>query len=110
MCTGPSRRASSRPPRWSPNAIPRNSRRSSRGRARAARASTASGILRDRMKLAYTISASPTRFAAVAQGRGVAASIRQLAGLGYHGVELAIRDPAAVNVDEIAEAVRQADL
>jgi sugar phosphate isomerase/epimerase len=62
------------------------------------------------MKLAYTISASPTRFAAVAQGQGAAASIRKLAGLGYHGVELAIRDPAAVNVDEIAEAVRQADL
>jgi len=62
------------------------------------------------MKLAYTISASPTRFAAVAQGRGAAASIRYLAGLGYQGVELAIRDPAAVNVDEIAEAVRRAGI
>ena len=59
------------------------------------------------MKLAYTISASPTRFAAVAQGRGVAASIRHLAGLGYQGVELAIRDPAQVDVDEIAEAVER---
>ncbi len=60
------------------------------------------------MKLAYTISASPTRFAAVAQGREVAASIRHLAGLGYQGVELAIRDPAQVDADEIAEDVRQA--
>jgi 5-keto-L-gluconate epimerase len=59
------------------------------------------------MKLAYTISAAPTRFAAVAQGREVAASIRHLAGLGYQGVELAIRDPTQVDVDEIAETARQ---
>jgi 5-keto-L-gluconate epimerase len=59
------------------------------------------------MKLAYAISASPTRFAAVAQGQGVEASIRHLAGLGYQGVELAIRDPAAVNAGQIADAVRQ---
>ncbi len=60
------------------------------------------------MKLAYTISASPTRFAAVAQGRGLGASIRHLAGLGYQGVELAIRDPAEVNLEEIVEVTRQA--
>lgn len=55
------------------------------------------------MKLAYAISASPTRFAAVAQGRDVASSIRHLAGLGFGGVELAIRDPAQVSLDEVAE-------
>jgi sugar phosphate isomerase/epimerase len=60
------------------------------------------------MRLAYTISASPTRFAAVAQGRGVAPSMRHLAELGYQGVELAIRDPTQVDVDEIADAARQA--
>jgi len=60
------------------------------------------------MKLAYVISASPTRFAAVAQGRDVAASIRHLAVLGYHGVELAIRDPAQVRIDEIAGAAERA--
>ena len=60
------------------------------------------------MKLAYTISASPTRFAAVAQGRDLASSIRHLAGLGYAGVELAIRDPAQVSADEIAEAASRA--
>jgi len=59
------------------------------------------------MKLAYAISASPTRFAAVAQGR-LGASIRYLAGLGYQGVELAIRDPAQVNLAEIVEVTRQA--
>ncbi|TMI77555.1 MAG: sugar phosphate isomerase/epimerase, partial [Bacillati bacterium ANGP1] len=59
------------------------------------------------MKLAYTISASPTRFAAVAQGRDLASSIRHLAGLGYAGVELAIRDPAQVSLDAIVEAAAQ---
>ena len=54
------------------------------------------------MKLSFTISASPTRFAAVAQQRDLRSSIEYLAGLGYEGVELAIRDPAQVNLDEAA--------
>jgi sugar phosphate isomerase/epimerase len=60
------------------------------------------------MKLAYTISASPTRFAAVAQAQDVAASIAHLAALGYDGVELAIRDPAQVNIEEVAAATERA--
>jgi len=58
------------------------------------------------MRLAYAISATPTRFAAVAQGPDVTQSIRHLAGLGYQGVELAIRDPAQVHIDDLAEAAR----
>jgi sugar phosphate isomerase/epimerase len=54
------------------------------------------------VKLSFTISASPTRFAAVAQQRDLRSSIEYLAGLGYEGVELAIRDPAQVNLDEAA--------
>jgi sugar phosphate isomerase/epimerase len=60
------------------------------------------------MKLAYTISASPTRFAAVAQGRDLTASIRHLAEVGFAGVELAIRDPAQVALDGIVEATARA--
>jgi len=60
------------------------------------------------MKLAYVISAAPTRFAAVARGPDVSASIRHLASLGYQGVELAIRDPAQVNIEEIAEVAERA--
>jgi sugar phosphate isomerase/epimerase len=60
------------------------------------------------MILAYTISVSPTRFAAVAQGPSLEASLRHLAALGYDGVELAIRDPAEVRVEEVAEAARRA--
>ncbi len=60
------------------------------------------------MKLAYAVSASPTRFAAVAQGLPLPDAIRYLGNLGYGGVELAIRDPAAVNVEEIAACAREA--
>jgi 5-keto-L-gluconate epimerase len=60
------------------------------------------------MKLAYAVSASPTRFAAVAQGLPLPEAIRYLAGLGYAGVELAIRDPAQVNVEEIAACAHDA--
>ncbi len=54
------------------------------------------------MKLAYAISVSATRFAAVAQARDPVDTIRHLAGLGFDGVELAIRDPSEVDVDRIA--------
>lgn len=60
------------------------------------------------MKLAYAVSASPTSFAAVAQGRRLPEAIRYLGGLGYGGVELAIRDPAHVNVEEIAACAQEA--
>lgn len=60
------------------------------------------------MKLAYTISASSTRFAAVAQGRPLPEAIRYLGGLGYAGVELAIRDPGQVDLDAIAACAREA--
>jgi len=60
------------------------------------------------MKLAYTISASPTRFAAVGQGRDVRSAIEYLAALGYAGAELAIRDPAEVNLDEVAATAARA--
>lgn len=68
------------------------------------------GIHRDAVKLAYTVSTSPTRFAALAQGRDLPSSIQHLAELGFQGVELAIRDPAQVNLDEIAQAAARAGM
>ncbi|HYM70182.1 MAG TPA: 5-keto-L-gluconate epimerase [bacterium] len=58
------------------------------------------------MKLAYTISASTTRFAAVGQTGDLAGALRFLAGLGFDGVELAIRDPSLVSVDAISDTAR----
>jgi 5-keto-L-gluconate epimerase len=60
------------------------------------------------MELAYAISASSTRFTAVAQGRPLPEAIQYLGGLGYAGVELAIRDPGQVNLDEIAVCTQEA--
>lgn len=60
------------------------------------------------MRLAYAISASPTRFAAIAQRRDLGGTIRHLAALGFEGVELAIRDPAQVNIEDIAAFVGDA--
>ncbi len=54
------------------------------------------------MRLSYVVSASATRFAAVGQGRDPAEAMRSLAGLGFEGVELAIRDPSQVDVDRLA--------
>jgi sugar phosphate isomerase/epimerase len=58
------------------------------------------------VKLAYTISASTTRFAAVGQTGDVMGTLRFLAGLGFDGVELAVRDPSLIAVDEIADGAR----
>ncbi len=54
------------------------------------------------MNLSYVVSTSATRFAAVGQGRGPAEAMRFLAGVGFEGVELAIRDPSQVDVGRLA--------
>ncbi|HEV2356582.1 MAG TPA: sugar phosphate isomerase/epimerase family protein [bacterium] len=59
------------------------------------------------MKLAYAISASPTQFQAVAS-TDVYETIPALAGLGFDGVELAIRDPAQVDLEPLAAAAERA--
>lgn len=50
------------------------------------------------MKLSYVISTQPTRFEAVAFAADFEANVARLAALGYDGVELAVRDPAALDV------------
>jgi 5-keto-L-gluconate epimerase len=57
------------------------------------------------VRLAYVVSASPTRFAAVGSAQNIGETLRDLAALGFDGVELAIRDPSIVPLDEIAAAV-----
>lgn len=61
------------------------------------------------MKLAYTVSTSPTRFAAVAAS-DVFETIPALAGLGFDGVELAIRDPGHLDLDALAAAVERSGI
>lgn len=53
------------------------------------------------MRLAYVVSASATRFAAVGQAADLAATLRFLAGLGFDGVELAVRDPSLIDAEAI---------
>ena len=58
------------------------------------------------MRLAYTISASQTRFAAVAAA-DVQETIPALAGIGFDGVEIAIRDPGHVDVEALVTAAER---
>jgi sugar phosphate isomerase/epimerase len=61
------------------------------------------------VRLAYTISVSQTRFAAVAAA-DVQATIPALAGLGFDGVEMAIRDPGHVDVEALAAAAERSGI
>lgn len=61
------------------------------------------------MKLAYTVSVSPTRFAAVAASN-IFETIPALAGIGFDGVEMAIRDPAGVDLDALGAAVERSGI
>lgn len=58
------------------------------------------------MRLAYTISVSPTRFAAVAAA-DIQETIPALAGLGFDGVEMAVRDPGRMDLEGLAAAAER---
>ncbi len=53
------------------------------------------------MKLAYVVSTHPTRFEAAAFEKDFEANAARLAALGYDGVELAVRDPAWLDVQAV---------
>ncbi len=53
------------------------------------------------MKLSIVLSAQPTRFAAATFQGELARNLAHIATLGYDGVELAIREPAALDVDAV---------
>ncbi|NUQ36595.1 MAG: sugar phosphate isomerase/epimerase [Caldilineales bacterium] len=58
------------------------------------------------MKLSLVLSTQPARFDAVAFKGDLAANFAKIAGWGYDGVELAIRDPRLVDAEAIADLAR----
>ena len=62
------------------------------------------------MKKAIVVSAQPAQFNAVAFKGNLKANFAKVARLGYDGAELAIRDPRAVNVDEMHRLARMHNL
>jgi sugar phosphate isomerase/epimerase len=62
------------------------------------------------MRLSLVVSVEETSFDAVAVRGGWEAAVAHLARLGFDGVELAIRDPAAVDLGRVEAVVREAGL
>jgi sugar phosphate isomerase/epimerase len=60
--------------------------------------------------LAFVLSWQPTRFEAAAAVEDLEGALEQLRGLGYQGVELAIRDPAAVPVERLRALLARSGL
>jgi sugar phosphate isomerase/epimerase len=58
------------------------------------------------MKLSIVLSTQAARFEAVAFKGDFEANVAKIAGMGYDGVELAIRDPKLVDPDELERVVR----
>ena len=57
------------------------------------------------MKFSIVLSLQPARFEAVAFKGDLDRNLAKIAGWGYDGVELAIRDPRAVDAEELADRV-----
>jgi sugar phosphate isomerase/epimerase len=57
------------------------------------------------MKLSIVLSVQPAQFEAVAFKGNLQENLSRIAAWGYDGVELAIRDPRAVDVDDLATSV-----
>jgi sugar phosphate isomerase/epimerase len=62
------------------------------------------------VKLSLVVSVEDTAFDAVAVRGGWESAAAHLAGLGYDGVELAIRDPAVIDLGRVEAVVREAGL
>jgi len=58
------------------------------------------------MKLSIVLSTQPAAFSALAYQGKLLENIAKIAALGYDGVELAVRDPALLDVPSILEAVK----
>jgi len=61
-------------------------------------------------KLAIVLSTHPAQFSAVAYKGEIATNLTKIAGWGYKGVELAIRDPALVGVDQLSQVLEASGL
>ncbi len=57
------------------------------------------------MKLSFVISTQPTRFQAITFDPDFEANVACLAALGYDGVELAVREPAALDLARVKQAL-----
>ena len=62
------------------------------------------------MKTAFVISASPTQFSAIAYNPDLEKNIRNIAGLGFDGVELGVRNPAEVDIGLIKRVTAECGL
>src|SRR5512139_326874 len=62
------------------------------------------------MKLSIVLSTQPAQFQAATFKGDLETNLARIAALGYDGVELAIRDPKLVNLDELERLVRQHNL
>lgn len=62
------------------------------------------------MKLSIVLSTHAAKFEAVAFKGDFEVNINKIAGYGYHGVELAVRDPTLVDHDELAASVSRNNL
>ena len=62
------------------------------------------------MRFGFALSLQPTRFEAVAYEADLLSRLRPLSELGYAGVELAVRDPAQVDVDALQQALAVCNL
>jgi sugar phosphate isomerase/epimerase len=57
------------------------------------------------MKLSFVISTQPTHFQAITFNPDFEANVAHLAGLGYDGVELAVREPTALDLARVKQAL-----
>lgn len=62
------------------------------------------------MKLSIVLSTQPAQFQAATFKGDLETNLARIAALGYDGVELAIRDPKLVNLDELDKLVRKYNL
>lgn len=62
------------------------------------------------MKLSIVLSTQPAQFQAATFKGDLETNLRRIAGFGYDGVELAIRDPKLVDLDELERLVRKYNL
>jgi sugar phosphate isomerase/epimerase len=62
------------------------------------------------MKYSVVLSTQPAQFQAATFKGGLETNLAQIAALGYDGVELAIRDPNLVNLDELASITHKNNL
>jgi 5-keto-L-gluconate epimerase len=62
------------------------------------------------MNQSVVVSAQPAQFAAATFKGDLDANLASIASLGYQGVELAIRDPNAIDIDALGSLVRAHDL